>query len=71
MIKKHSSYLSIANRQKKYHLAKWQKQNFISKMQYYHVDKLEIIYCENPNKYPLIKYFSYYQKKNKWLTEKN
>ena len=30
MIKKH--YHSLANRQKNYHLAKWQKQNFISKI---------------------------------------
>ena len=64
MIKKHSSYLSIANRQKKYHLAKWQKQNFISKMQYYHVDKFNKKYCGNPNKTSLIKYFSYYIKQN-------
>ena len=58
MIKKYSSYHSIANRQKNYHSAKWQIQKFMSKIQYYHVDKFIKKYCGNPNRTPLIKYFS-------------
>ena len=58
MIKKYSSYHSLANRQKNYHLAKWQIQKFMRKIQYYHVDKLIKKYCGNPNRTPLIKYFS-------------
>ena len=57
MIKKYSSYHSLANRQKNYHLAKWQIQKFMSKMQYYHVDKFIKKYCENPNRTPFVKVF--------------
>ena len=58
LIKKYSTYHSLAKRQKNYHLAKWQIQNFMSKIQYYHVDKFSKIYCGKTIIYPVIKYFS-------------